>query len=258
MTTALLPSDKVCSICQGTQNGRLIELHRVENIAHIFHENCIRPWVERQRTCPIDLKQLTDEEVSRVIPPHPFDEKHRTVIALVEQSLNRLLNGLPPHIVQVNQADTLSYFKNFIHLIERSYPANRISPQAATVAALEVNEGIDLMIGMGAIQRVLTIREEPGKLDDFIQSIILTRVIKKDDQGSLQCFLTNWPISQWVKNNKLVEAIGLEHVAMAECFFAQGARIEGDVFRDSLETAIAKNNRELVLLLQRYAPSDAT
>lgn len=259
MSTAQISTYVPCPICQIPQNDRLVELHRTQtNVSHIFHEKCVRPWVEKYGTCPLDFAELSDEEISRVVPPHPFDAKNQAAQEIIKQSLTRLLNGLSPATAEINRKRVIYHFQTIFKLIKQSYPASESTGETSTTVELEACDAIQLMLGMGTIHNILGAEGNLTKIDAIVLSIIISLAIKKNDRPSLLNLLTHQQISEWDLSNKLIEAIHSERVEIAGDLIARGARLDDAERGHSLETAAENDNLELVeLLLQHGSISEA-
>ena len=67
-------SNEICVICQdlltNSENGPAETLHQIRGIAHIFHRDCIEPWLAQQRVCPTCRWALSDgaPPVAAILP----------------------------------------------------------------------------------------------------------------------------------------------------------------------------------------------
>ena len=50
-----MEAEEICAICRdpiGSQFSLLLQGHK-QSCDHVFHEECLRPWAERSRSCPL-------------------------------------------------------------------------------------------------------------------------------------------------------------------------------------------------------------
>lgn len=93
-----------CSVCW--EDFRLQEIVRKLQCSHIYHENCIVPWLDLHGTCPICRKSLTgDEEMNTDIisgnsSELPTGSSNNTIIGLPAR--NRSLNSGVNHTDDTN------------------------------------------------------------------------------------------------------------------------------------------------------------
>ncbi|ENN75738.1 E3 ubiquitin-protein ligase Iruka isoform X1 [Dendroctonus ponderosae] len=92
-----------CSVCW--EHFTVKEQVRQLPCLHIYHEGCIRPWLELHGTCPICRQNLTDGEDSNPISSDQTGVEAATGQATNVQNVLRSLFGATPSGSQSNQMD---------------------------------------------------------------------------------------------------------------------------------------------------------
>lgn len=126
---------KTCAICQEdfTVASETVRLSCNPDVPHIFHKNCLKPWIDAHNTCPtcrapIQLSlfhsilrniQLLDQELLSLILQHP--NKIIIVSILVSTFRNQFRHNVPFKLKNlllllildcVQQGTTLTYSKH--------------------------------------------------------------------------------------------------------------------------------------------------
>eukprot|EP00667_Euglena_gracilis_P013713 EG_transcript_14161 len=130
---------KTCTVCQ--EDFRLGERATLLTCGHLFHADCITPWLEKNRTCPLCRKEVVNVREERLAaqatahrsPPAVTQSRHPVQYRVVEGTPATVHSYTPSH-TRLPGAAYAPQSRGYAPALRYAGPGGRAYAPLATVA----------------------------------------------------------------------------------------------------------------------------
>ncbi|CAF1366377.1 unnamed protein product [Adineta steineri] len=158
--------DEVCSIC-----WEKFEKARCLPCGHLFHENCLRSWLEQDTTCPICRVSLHDDTIhsaqnSRLWPSLNFPR----------QVINNEQRGGRNHLFRFDGNRYSSWLPSFSIVINHNFPFRLTRARLTGVQLTSMAQSVQQIFPQIPFEVILANLQQTQSIDTTIEHIIEQRI----------------------------------------------------------------------------------
>jgi len=191
--------EEICSIC-----WEKFEKARCLPCGHLFHQNCLRSWLEQDTTCPIcrlSLQEDTTQQPTTVVPPAPVQPVAAATpnfLLWPSLTLTRLatnMHGLgetgvarPPrnHLIRFDGSRYSSWLPSFSIEINHNFPFRLGRARLTGVQLTSMAQSVQQVFPQVPFEIILADLQRTQSIDTTIENIIDHRIRIEPQQTQQQ------------------------------------------------------------------------
>jgi autocrine motility factor receptor len=175
--------EEICSIC-----WEKFEKARCLPCGHLFHQNCLRSWLEQDTTCPICRLSLQEDNTQQ-IPPAPVPPAAAPnfllwpslTLARLATNVHGLADGAPPrpprnHLIRFDGSRYSSWLPSFSIEINHNFPFRLGRARLTGVQLTSMVQNVQQVFPQVPQEIILADLQRTQSIDMTIENIIDHRI----------------------------------------------------------------------------------